>query len=110
MALDNCFNQEIAVIIPVYNRGDKFRWALNSVDNQYFKNYLIVVVDDCSDENIKDICKKLSDRKSIYYIRNEENLGIAKSRQIGMDFVLEQTNIPFLYFLDADDTILPDAL
>lgn len=110
MALDNCFNQEIAVIIPVYNRGDKFRCALNSVDNQFFKNILIVVVDDGSDEDIKGICKTFSDRKNIYYIRNKENLGVAKSRQIGIDFVLEETNIPFLYFLDADDTILPDGL
>ena len=109
MILEHGFNQDVAVIIPVYNRGDKFRCTLNSVDNQYLKNILIVVIDDGSEEDIKGICKDFSYRRNIYYIRNQKNLGVAKSRQIGLDFVL-QTEIPFLFFLDADDTILPDTL
>ena len=109
MRLDNSFNYRVGVIIPVYNRGDLFNATLNSLENQFYKDFLTIVIDDGSTENIKNICEQHKNRIDIYYIRNKENLGIAKTRQKGIDFIIEK-NIPYFTFIDSDDLLLPHSL
>ena len=109
MRLGNSFNYRVGVIIPVYNRGDLFNATLNSLENQFYKDFLTIVIDDGSTENIKNICEQHKNRINIYYIRNKENLGIAKTRQKGIDFIIEK-NIPYFTFIDSDDLLLPHSL
>lgn len=109
MKMGNFFDHYIAVIIPVYNNADRLHHTLNALEGQFFKNFITIIIDDNSDARVKQVCLQHKDAIDIYYIRNKENLGVAQSRQKGMEFVLS-TKIPYFMFLDADDILVPSAL
>lgn len=94
--------------IPVYNRADLFRECLSSLLNQSDKNFDIVVYDDCSTENIKEVCDDFL-QLNIYYFRNNVNLGIAQTRQKILDYAISH-NKKYLMFIDADDLLMPLAV
>lgn len=104
----------ISVCIPVYN-GEKFlRRCLDSVAAQTYKNFEIVVVDDCSpgtDENgwnCKKICKFFTKQTKIKVnlIRNSKNLGCIDSRRNGV----YEAKGDYIFCLDCDDALKPDCL
>ena len=65
----------VSLCIPAYNRARFLGSALDSLLNQTFKDFEIIVVDDCSPDNIKDVVSKYDDPRIRYY-RNETNLGV----------------------------------
>lgn len=94
----------ITVIIPVYNGKDYIETAIHSVLKQNVP-VEIIIIDDCSTDETEELCKhecKPSNgqcRMQIRYIRNEKNLGVAASRNIG----IENARGRYIAFLDADD-------
>ncbi len=94
--------EKVSVIIPVYNGEDFIRKSIESVLSQTYKNIEIIIIDDCSTDNTKKVIfenfKNLIGEK-IVYIRNEENLERAKSRNKGAKL----SSGDYLFFLDADD-------
>jgi glycosyltransferase involved in cell wall biosynthesis len=91
---------EVSVIIPVYNSSRFINEALESVFTQTFKDYEIILVDDGSTDNTRQIIEKYSD-KLIYF--RQENGGPAKARNFG----IKKSRGKFIAFLDADDIWLP---
>lgn len=87
-----------SVIIPTYNRLELLKRAINSVLNQTFQEFEIIVVDDCSSDGTENwgISNKLD---NIVYIRNKTNKGLAFNRNYGAD----NSKYDFLVFLDDDD-------
>jgi glycosyltransferase involved in cell wall biosynthesis len=65
----------VSVCIPTFNRGHLLQQALESAVTQTLRNLEILVVDDCSDENITSIVHGINDARVRYY-RNPENLGM----------------------------------
>jgi len=95
----------ISVIIPFYNRIDKLILTLNSVLLQSYKNYEILLIDDCSFEDISKINNFLIN-DNIFYYRNLINSGPGFSR----NFALEKARGEYIAFLDSDDLWLQDKL
>nr|WP_297939598.1 glycosyltransferase family 2 protein [uncultured Lachnoclostridium sp.] len=90
----------VSVIIPTYNRADKIHNAIHSVINQTYKNWEIVVVDDCSKDNTAEIIQQFIDQKvNIKYIKLKKNQGASNARNVG----LEQCIGEYIAFLDSDD-------
>ncbi len=87
---------KISVIIPVYNGQSYLSEAVSSVLNQSFTPYEIIIVDDGSIDNTKQICEDLN--KKIKYIY-QENAGAAAARNNGINHATGN----YLAFLDADD-------
>lgn len=73
----------ISVVIPTYNRERYIKKALESVLNQSYKNFEIIVIDDSENDKTEKIIKLLN-RKEIKYIRNEVRLGFVKSLNKGI--------------------------
>lgn len=94
-----------SIIIPVYNRKNTIIRAVNSVLQQSYSNFELIVVDDHSDQDLSPIIDDLGDSR-IKVIRNDYNLGPAGSRNVGIKFSSGQ----YICFLDSDDTYLPDYL
>lgn len=95
---------KISVIITCYNLGKYLEECIQSVLNQKYKNFEIIVVNDCSTDNTKEIPKKISNEIKI--VNLEKNLG-----QFGA--FLEGLKIAdgeFVCMIDADDVLLPDFL
>jgi len=98
----------VSVIIPMYNAEKYIFETIESVLNQTYKNWELIIVDDCSTDRSRDIVKeyiKQDDR--IKLIESETNFGgPARPRNIG----IEKAKGEFIAFLDADDVWLPEKL
>jgi len=96
-----------SIIIPTYNREKMVIRAIESVLNQSYKNIEIIVIDDCSTDNTKEIINGLFCKdKRIKYIRTKKNLGGAGARNFGV----KESSGEFIAFLDSDDEALPHWL
>lgn len=94
-----------SVCIPTYNKSPLLREAIGSVLAQDFKDFELVVVDDCSPDDTGAVVASFDDPR-IRYVRNEVNLGLAGNLQRCAD--LSQSEL--LYLLCQDDILLEGAL
>jgi len=93
----------VSIIIPVY-QGDRFlAEAIESVLNQTYTNYEIIVVDDGSTDNSREVLLPYLDKIRYVY---QENQGVAAARNRGIKIARGE----FIAFLDQDDFWLPDKL
>lgn len=96
---------EVSIIIPTYNRALLLQKAIQSVLDQTFQDFEIIVVDNYSEDNtIEDVKSFKDERIKIINIRN--NGIIAKSRNRG----LKESRGDYIAFLDSDDMWLPEKL
>ena len=93
----------INVIIPAYNCRATLGRTLSSLVAQTDPNFEVIIVDDCSTEDLKSIVDDYINKLNIIYIRNEQNLGCGMSRQVGIDNATQK----FITFLDSDDMFMP---
>lgn len=95
----------VSVIIPVYNAEDFIGKTLDSVLNQTYKNFEIVLVDDCSKDNSQQIIKKYqASHSEIVYFRQSTNQGAGAARNKALELASGQ----YVAFLDSDDLWLPE--
>ena len=96
---------KVSVNIPTHNRSELLRVAIQSVLQQTFQDFEIVVVDDASTDNTEDVVNNFGDQR-IKYIRHKTNQGEATTRNTG----LKNGKGVYIAFLDDDDEWLPDKL
>jgi len=94
-------NLSVSVVIPTYNYGRFISEAIQSVLEQTYPIFEIIVVDDGSTDGTESIVKEFGDR--IRYVK-QENLGVCAARNTG----IEMSSGDLIAFLDADDSWLPD--
>ena len=96
----------ISVIIPVYNVENYLEECLKSVQNQTYTNIEVLLVDDGSTDNSKQICERYCQEDSRFYLISQTNQGQSVARNTG---VVASTG-EFIAFIDSDDIILPNYL
>ncbi|NIS18110.1 MAG: glycosyltransferase [Aliifodinibius sp.] len=94
---------EVSVIIPAYNSSQYILEALDSVFEQSFKDFEVIVIDDGSTDNTK---KKIDDYPHQIRYFHQENGGPAKARNLG----IRKSEGKYIAFLDADDVWLSTKL
>lgn len=94
----------VSIIIPCYNASEYIAKTLSSVVNQTHLEYEIIIVDDGSTDNSKEIILKSDSLKTKYFFK--ENEGVSKARNYGFT----KSNGEFVLFLDADDLLNPNFL
>ncbi len=77
---------ETTILLPIYNGTDYLKIALESIENQSYKNYKVIVIDDGSTDNSLDIVLQ-SKIENLYIIQNDSNSGISKSLNNGIKFI-----------------------
>ena len=91
---------KVSVIIPFHKNLEYLFKSIKSVLNQTYKNYEIILIYDNDNKNdLKIIKRKFKKLKKLIIVENKINLGVAKSRNIG----LSKSNGKYIAFLDADD-------
>ncbi|MEB2784730.1 glycosyltransferase family 2 protein [Algoriphagus persicinus] len=96
----------VSIVLPTYNRAHLVSRAINSVINQTYLNWELIIVDDFSkDDSISVIKSYLKDDRIKLY-ENKVNLGGSGSRNIG----IFHSRGEFVTFLDSDDEYLPDKV
>lgn len=98
-------NTLISIIMPTYNRGYIIEKAIQSVIEQTYQNWELIIVDDASTDDTEYRIKKINDSR-IVYVKNEENRGANYSRNRGCDL----SRGDFLAFLDSDNFWTNDKL
>ena len=99
----------VSVIVPVYNLEKYIGDCIDSVLNQTLKNFELILIDDCSDDDTKIRIKEYMEREKtadIILLENDRNRNAGYSRNRGLDIARGK----YLLFLDGDDMLEPDAL
>lgn len=89
----------VSVVIPVYNDSNNLIVAINSAFSQLGVSIEVIVVDDCSTEDINKTITKFKKKHNFTYVRNDKNLGVAMSRNIGV----AKAKGTYIAYLDSDD-------
>ena len=95
----------VSIIIPTYNRARLLGRAIQSILNQTYSNFELIVVDDYSKDNTEHIVKSFRDER-IRYIRHEKNKGAVAARNTG----IKAARGEYIAFQDSDDEWLPEKL
>lgn len=92
----------LSIIVPVFNCEEYIDRCLDSIVNQSFKNFELLIIDDastdCSYDKINPYLRKY---KNLKYIKLEENAGVGNARNIGMQLAKGD----YIGFIDSDDWI-----
>lgn len=100
-------SKKISIVLPVYNGEKNIKKCIESIKNQNYPYYELIVIDDGSTDNTRLIInqykKVLGDKIKIIYKRNG---GVSTSRNVGLRIMTGS----YLMFLDADDEILDNSL
>ena len=91
--------------MPSWNTSNFIAESIQSVINQTYENWELIIVDDCSTDNTDDVVAKFTDKR-IRYFKNEKNSGAALSR----NRALREARGEWIAFLDSDDLWNPDKL
>ena len=96
----------VSIIVPVYNVEPYLRQCLDSILSQTYTNWEAILVDDGSKDKSGSICNEYANKDSRVRVVHKENGGVSSARNKG----IEEANGKWLYFCDADDTLVPQAL
>ena len=90
---------KISVIVPIYNVEKYLKKCLDSIINQTFKEFEIILVDDGSTDNSEMICKEYRRKDSRIVYLKKNNGGLSDARNYGLDYA----NGEYVAFIDSDD-------
>ena len=96
---------EISIIMSVYNGMPYLRQAVQSILNQTYKHFEIIIVDDASTDDSLRYLKSIKDKR-VNLIKNLKNLGLASS----LNIALRKARGDYIARMDADDVSLPRRL
>ncbi len=96
----------VSVIIPVYNEKESFYLSLQSILENNYPNFEIIVVDDGNSSFIWQVCRKLQKEKKLLYLKKEIRGGKPSSLNYGLKFAKGE----FVIHLDGDSTLSRNAI
>lgn len=101
---------EITVIVPVYKVQDYLNQCIDSILDQSFQNFDLVLVDDGSPDTCPQICDSYAEKDERITVVHKQNGGLSDARNAGIDWAVAQSNSNFLAFVDSDDYLHPNYL
>ncbi len=98
---------QVTIGMPVYNDKDFLEQSLQGLLNQTFKDFVLIISDDCSKDGSAEICLEFAKMDCrINYLRQPKNLGISKN----MQFLLSQATSKYFMWAGDDDLYAPDFI
>ncbi|VEP11633.1 Family 2 glycosyl transferase [Hyella patelloides LEGE 07179] len=96
---------KVSVCIPTYNRSDYLKYSVNSVLQQTYQDFELIVCDDGSTDNTSDVVNSYDDSR-LRYVRHPQNIGRSRNMRSGFDAAEGEYFIKF----DDDDAIASEFL
>ncbi len=94
-------NELISIIVPIYNKEDYLPQCLDSIINQSYTNFEVLLVNDGSTDSSGIICQEYAERDSRFRYIEKENGGVSSARNLG----LERSEGAYITFIDSDDWV-----
>ena len=95
----------VSIIMPSYNTASFIKETIQSVLDQTYTNWELIIVDDCSTDHTDEVLESIKDSR-IRYFKNDKNSGAAASR----NKALREARGQWIAYLDSDDLWLPQKL
>lgn len=89
----------ISVIVPIYNVEDYIRQCFDSLLNQTYQNFEVLMINDGSPDNSASICQEYAARDSRFRYFEKENGGASSARNMGIEY----SEGSYITFVDPDD-------
>lgn len=99
-------NPLVSVIIPVYNTEKYIRETIVSLQEQSFKDFEVILINDGSTDDSLSIMEQLATEDSRLHIYSYPNAGVAMARNRGLQYVKGK----YIYLFDSDDLLISDCL
>lgn len=96
---------KISIIVPIYNAQKTLERCIDSILNQDFSDFELLLIDDGSKDDSGKICDIYAEKDNRVRVIHKENSGVSASRNLA----LREAKGKYLQFLDADDWITPNA-
>lgn len=90
---------KVSIVIPTYNRKDLLERLCNTIKEQTYQNKEIIIIDDCSNQDLSAVLKQYFKTLDIIYKKNSRNIYAEKSRKVGY----ELSSGKYIIFCDDDD-------
>ena len=100
----------ISVIVPVYKVETYLHRCVDSILNQSFRDFELILVDDGSPDNCGSICDDYAGQDHRIRVIHQENGGLSAARNAGLDWVFAHSKSTWLTFVDSDDWVSPEYL
>lgn len=101
---------KVSVIVPVYKVEAFLHRCVDSVLNQSFSDFELILVDDGSPDNCGAICDEYAQKDSRVHVIHKTNGGLSDARNAGIDWAFANSDSQWLTFIDSDDWIHRDYL
>lgn len=95
--------KNISIIVPIYKVEKQLKKCINSILNQTFSNFELILVDDGSPDNCGKICDEYQKKDNRIKVIHKENGGLSDARNAGLDIAKGE----YIGFVDSDDIIHP---
>ncbi len=100
----------ITIIVPVYKVEEYLERCVDSILNQTYKDFELLLVDDGSPDNCPKLCEKYAEQDNRVFVIHQKNGGLSAARNTGLNWFYEQNKSDYITFIDSDDWIHPDYL
>jgi teichuronic acid biosynthesis glycosyltransferase TuaG len=90
---------KVDIILPSYNKDIYLEESINSIIQQKFNNWKLIIIDNCSTDNSREIIRKYSGNEKISTFFLKKNMGVSFSRNLGVRL----SDSKYISFIDADD-------
>lgn len=101
---------EISIIVPVYNTEKYIHRCVDSILNQTFTDFELLLVDDGSPDSCGSICDEYAEKDNRIRVFHQENQGQAAARNHALDWVFANSDSEYISFIDSDDWVHPQFL
>ena len=100
----------ISVIVPVYKVEPFLGRCVDSLLNQTYRDFELILVDDGSPDSCGEICDRYALQDSRVHVIHQQNGGLSAARNTGITHCLSESNSDWLAFVDSDDWVHPEYL
>lgn len=100
----------VSVIVPVYKVEKYIHRCVDSILNQTFRDFELILVDDGSPDRCGAICEEYAAKDSRIHVIHRQNGGLSAARNSGIEWALEHSDSQYLTFIDSDDWVHPQFL
>ena len=100
----------ISIVVPVYKVEEYLSRCIDSILEQTFQNFELILVDDGSPDLCGEICEKYAEKDKRVIVLHRENGGLSAARNTGVDWIFSNSSSKYVTFVDSDDWIHPQFL
>ena len=100
----------ISVVVPVYKVEKYLKRCVDSILNQTFTDFELVLVDDGSPDKCGQMCDEYAKKDNRIYVIHKKNGGLSDARNAGIEWTLKNSDSEWITFIDSDDWVHPQYI